>query len=258
MVAAAVGMQVRGWVPFASTFAAFLSRAYDFIRMAAISRADIRSVRLARRRLDRRGRAVADGARGHRVVPRDPRLDRAAPVRRQPDGEARRRDGRQRRASRSSARCAARPTVRTPRRTRTCAIGGSPLVREGDDVAIVACGITRRPGGRGGRDGSPATASRRACSTATRSSRSTPRPCAPPRASAARSSRSRTTGPRAGWATRCSRRWPRADDAAPVRKLAVREMPTSGTPDELLHAAGIDADGIAGPRRALRRERVAD
>ena len=42
MVAAAVGLQVRGYVPFASTFAAFLSRAYDFIRMAAISQADIR------------------------------------------------------------------------------------------------------------------------------------------------------------------------------------------------------------------------
>ena len=44
LVAAAVGLQVRGWVPFASTFAAFLSRAYDFVRMAAISRADIRLV----------------------------------------------------------------------------------------------------------------------------------------------------------------------------------------------------------------------
>jgi len=44
LVAAAVGLQVRGWVPFASTFAAFFSRAYDFIRMAAVSRADIRLV----------------------------------------------------------------------------------------------------------------------------------------------------------------------------------------------------------------------
>src|SRR5947209_5565146 len=44
MVGIAVGIQVRGWVPFASTFAAFLSRAYDFIRMAAISRADLRLV----------------------------------------------------------------------------------------------------------------------------------------------------------------------------------------------------------------------
>ncbi|THJ75942.1 transketolase [Candidatus Frankia alpina] len=42
LVAAAVGLSVRGYVPFASTFAAFFSRAYDFIRMAAISQADIR------------------------------------------------------------------------------------------------------------------------------------------------------------------------------------------------------------------------
>jgi transketolase len=42
MVAAAVGMSVRHRVPFASSFAAFFSRAYDFIRMAAISRANIR------------------------------------------------------------------------------------------------------------------------------------------------------------------------------------------------------------------------
>jgi transketolase len=41
LVAAAVGMGVRGYRPFASTFAAFFTRAYDFIRMAAISRASI-------------------------------------------------------------------------------------------------------------------------------------------------------------------------------------------------------------------------
>jgi len=44
MVAAAVGLQARGWNTFASTFAAFFSRAYDFIRMAAISRANLRLV----------------------------------------------------------------------------------------------------------------------------------------------------------------------------------------------------------------------
>ena len=42
MVAAAVGLSVRHKVAFASTFAAFLTRAYDFIRMAAISRANLR------------------------------------------------------------------------------------------------------------------------------------------------------------------------------------------------------------------------
>jgi transketolase len=42
LIAAAVGMSVRGYVPFAATFAAFLTRAYDFIRMSAISQANIR------------------------------------------------------------------------------------------------------------------------------------------------------------------------------------------------------------------------
>jgi transketolase len=37
MIAAAVGFAARGWVPYASTFAAFLTRAHDFIRMASVS-----------------------------------------------------------------------------------------------------------------------------------------------------------------------------------------------------------------------------
>ena len=44
MLAAAVGLQARGWVPFATTFAAFLSRAYDFVRMAAVSQANLKLV----------------------------------------------------------------------------------------------------------------------------------------------------------------------------------------------------------------------
>ncbi len=42
LIASSVGFSVRGYVPFASTFAAFFTRAYDFIRMAAISQANIR------------------------------------------------------------------------------------------------------------------------------------------------------------------------------------------------------------------------
>ena len=42
MLGMAVGMQVLGKVVFPATFAAFLTRAYDFIRMAAISRANLR------------------------------------------------------------------------------------------------------------------------------------------------------------------------------------------------------------------------
>ena len=41
LVSLAVGLAARGKVPFADTFACFLSRAYDNIRMAAISRANI-------------------------------------------------------------------------------------------------------------------------------------------------------------------------------------------------------------------------
>jgi transketolase len=44
LVAAAVGLAIRGYVPFAATFAVFFSRAYDFIRMAGISEVSIRLV----------------------------------------------------------------------------------------------------------------------------------------------------------------------------------------------------------------------
>jgi transketolase len=42
MAGVAAGLSTRGKIAFASTFAAFWTRAYDFIRMAAISRADLR------------------------------------------------------------------------------------------------------------------------------------------------------------------------------------------------------------------------
>ncbi|WP_336206120.1 transketolase [Nonomuraea sp. LPB2021202275-12-8] len=44
LVGAAVGMAVRGWIPYAATFAAFLTRAHDFIRMAGVSQSSIRLV----------------------------------------------------------------------------------------------------------------------------------------------------------------------------------------------------------------------
>jgi len=42
MLGAAVGMQALGKTAFAGTFGAFLTRGYDFVRMAAISRANLR------------------------------------------------------------------------------------------------------------------------------------------------------------------------------------------------------------------------
>jgi transketolase len=44
MVATAIGLGVRGWTAFAVTFAAFLTRAYDFVRMAAVGGATLRLV----------------------------------------------------------------------------------------------------------------------------------------------------------------------------------------------------------------------
>ena len=44
LVATAVGLAVRGYVPFAATFATFFSRAYDIVRMAGVSEANIRLV----------------------------------------------------------------------------------------------------------------------------------------------------------------------------------------------------------------------
>ena len=143
LVAAAVGMQVRGWVPFASTFAAFFSRAYDFIRMAAISRADIRLVG------SHCGVSIGEdgpsqmGTRGHRHAAGGARQHRPLPVLRQPDREARRGDGRPARrllpaddARRDAGRC-------TPRTSSSrSAARGSLRSSESDEVTLVAAGIT--------------------------------------------------------------------------------------------------------------------
>jgi transketolase len=42
MIGAAVGLAARGWTPFTSTFAAFTTRAFEFVRMAAIGGTGIR------------------------------------------------------------------------------------------------------------------------------------------------------------------------------------------------------------------------
>jgi transketolase len=47
-----------------------------------------------------------------------------------------------------------------------------------------------------------------------------------------------------------------AEERPRVVQLAVREMPRSGKPAELLAAAGIDADAIAAAARSLVGARV--
>ena len=42
MAGMATGLSLRGWIPYLSTFAAFLTRAHDFLRMAAVSGANLK------------------------------------------------------------------------------------------------------------------------------------------------------------------------------------------------------------------------
>ena len=90
MIAAAAGVQARGWAPFAS----ILSRDGDFGRLAAISRANLRLVGSDRRRRRHRRRRLPGGRGGLRLAARGGRQYRPAPLRRQPGAAAGGADGR--------------------------------------------------------------------------------------------------------------------------------------------------------------------
>jgi transketolase len=135
------------------------------------------------------------------------------------------------------------------------AIGGSRVVRDGDDVAIIACGITL----------DQAVAAAEALAGDGIAARVIDAYSIKP----IDADTVRTAARECGAIVTVEDHWPEgglgdavlealaeSDDRPPVRKLAVREMPTSGTPDELLHWAGIDADGIADAARALARATV--
>ena len=140
LVAAATGIQVRGWVPFASTFAAFLSRAYDFVRMGAISRANLR--------LSGSHAGVSIGEDG----PSQMALEDIASIRAIHGSTVLHPSD----ANQAAALVAAMADTtgisflrtlrgKTPVRTpagEDVRVGGSRVAHEGDDVAIVACGIT--------------------------------------------------------------------------------------------------------------------
>jgi transketolase len=253
MIAAAVGLQVRGWVPFASTFAAFFTRAYDFIRMAAISRASIR--------LSGSHAGVSIGEDG----PSQMALEDLAAFR-AVHGSTVLHPSDANQTAKLVAAMADRKgisfirTLRGKTEVRTpadedVAIGGSRIVRHGDDVAIVACGITV---------GEAVEAAERLAGDGIEARVIDAYSVKPIDADTLRAA-ARECGavvtvedhwPEGGLGDAVLEALAEADDRPPVHKLAVREMPTSGTPDELLHAAGIDADGIADAARTLAREKV--
>src|SRR4051794_13667894 len=247
LIAAAVGFQVRGWVPFASTFAAFLSRAYDFVRMAAISRANIRlSGSHAGVSIGEDGpsqMALEDIAsfraiHGSTVLHPSDANQAAALV-----GQMADTDG-----VVFMRTLRGKTPVRTP--AGEARIGGSRVVHEGDDVAIIACGITVDEAARAAETlaGDGIAARVLDCYS-----------LKPLDVDAVRAA-ARDCGavitvedhwPEGGLGDAVLEALAEADDRPPVTKLAVREMPGSGSPEELLHQAGIDAEAIAAAARAV-------
>jgi transketolase len=144
--------------------------------------------------------------------------------------------------------------VRTPP-GEDVSIGGSRAVRDGDDVAIVACGITVDE------------AVEAAEALAEDGVRARVLDCysvKPIDADAVRAA-ARECGalvtvedhwPEGGLGDAVLEALAEAEERPPVRKLAVREMPTSGKPAELMRKAGIDAEAIVGAARELAREKV--
>ena len=248
LIAAAVGFQVRGWVPFASTFSAFLTRAYDFIRMAAISRADLRlcgshaGVSIGEdgpSQMALEDLAAFRAVHGSTVLHPSDANQTAALVAAMADTEGI-----------SFLRTLRGKTpVRTPA-DEAVRIGGSRVAHEGDDIAIVACGITLDEAVRAAEalEGEGIAARVLDCYSVK-----------PIDAEALRAA-ARECGaivtvedhwPEGGLGDAVLEALADADDRPPVTKLAVREMPVSGTPEELLHEAGIDAEAIAAATRAL-------
>jgi transketolase len=251
LIAATVGIQVSGrWKPFASTFAAFFSRAYDFIRMAAISRADIR--------LAGSHAGVSIGEDG----PSQMALEDIASMRAIHSSVVLHPSD----ANQASKLVGAmaeqkgisflrtlrgKTPVRTPRDEQV-AIGGSRIVRgaDADDLAIVACGITVDEADRAAEtlEGEGIRARVIDCYSIKPIDAETLK-------AAARDCGAIVTvedhWPEGGLGDAVLEALAAADGRPPVTKLAVREMPVSGTPEELLHAAGIDAEAIAAAARSV-------
>jgi transketolase len=243
MIAAAVGMQVRDWVPFASTFAAFLTRAYDFIRMAAVSQANLR--------LSGSHAGVSIGEDG----PSQMALEDFAALRAIQGSTVLHPSDANQTAQLVSAMADQKGisymrTLRSKTAVRTPAdeqvrIGGSRIVRSSDqdEVTIVACGATLAEAD---------TAAERLESEGVHA-RVIDCYSLKPIDGETLAAAARETGgivtvedhwPEGGLGEAVLSALAESGASAPVTKLAVHGLPTSGKPAELLKAAGIDADAI--------------
>ncbi|AHH97949.1 transketolase [Kutzneria albida] len=244
MIAAAVGLQVRDWVPYASTFAAFLSRAYDFVRMAAISRADLRLVGShagvsigedGPSQMALEDMAALRAVHGSTVLHPSDANQTAQLVAQMAD----------RKGISYLRTLRGKTVVRTPS-TEDVHIGGSRVLRssDADEVALLACGIT--------------VGEAEAAADLLASQGTTARVIDCYSIKPLDEDTVRAAARDTGLLVTVEDHWPEgglgdavlaavSDLARPprVHKLAVRIMPTSGTPAELLAAAEIDAPAIA-------------
>ena len=250
MVAAAVGMQIVGWKPFAATFAAFLSRAYDFVRMAAISQATIK--------LCGSHAGVSIGEDG----PSQMALEDIASLRAINTSTVLYPcDGNQTAALvRSMADLPGISYLRTTRADTEVLygadeefpVGGSRTVREGDDVTLIGAGITLHEALKAADTLAEDGIEARVIDLYS---------VKPVDADTLRSIVSPIVTvedhrPEGGLGDAVLDALADADERPRVVKLAVRELPHSGKPAELLAAAKIDADAIVDAARRVVRERA--
>jgi transketolase len=247
MVAAAVGLQVLGWRPFASTFAAFQTRAYDFVRMAAVSRASIR--------LSGSHAGVSIGEDGPSQMGLEDlaafRAVHGSTVLYPCDGNQTAKLVRQMahrdgivylRTTRADTPVIYGPDEEFP-------IGGSKVLRssDDDDVTIIGAGVTLHEALKAAdalaEDGIAAGVidlySLKPIDTETLLGISTPIVTV------------EDHWPEGGIGEAVLAALGAAEERPPVVQLAVRELPGSGKPAELLTAAGIDTDAIVAAARKL-------
>ena len=249
LVAAAVGLQVRNWVPFASTFAAFFSRAYDFVRMAAISQANIR--------LAGSHAGVSIGEDGpSQMALEDLAMMRAV------HGSTVLYPCDANQTAKLVAEMAERDGIVFLRTTRAATpvvydaeeefpIGGARVLRDGDDVAIVAAGITLHESLKAAEQLESEGISARVIDLYS---------VKPVDGETLRAAAEATGGriltvedhwSEGGIGDAVLEALSDGETPARVVRLAVRDLPGSGKPAELLAAAGIDAEHIVEAAQAL-------
>ena len=255
LIATAVGFQVRGWIPFAATFAAFFSRAYDFIRMAAVSRADIRLVG------SHCGVSIGEDG------PSQMALEDIAALR-SVQGSTVLYPSCANQTAKLVQAMVAQPRIVYLRTTRAATsvlyaageefeIGGSRVLRssDADEVTIVAAGITLHE----------ALAAADELAHDGVSARVIDLYSVKPIDAQTLIEAAEATGaivtvedhhPEGGIGGAVLEAFADSDSRPRIVALAVREMPTSGTPAELLAQAGIDRTHIVEAVRALVAQRL--